>query len=443
MEIKLPWTPTSWQKLYHQTNSTHCCLVGGLGSGKTSAAVVELVIQAIEQPGTLWLVGRKTLPSLRDTILRSFMQWCPPELIKDFNKANLVCKLINGSEIIFRPLDDPEKLKSLEICGFVVEEANEIEEEIYNRLKDRVRQMVKGKKPKYKTTIMLNPTDEDHWIPQLFLHKRPPNHEMFTSTTFDNMGNLPEGYTDELANTYTPEMLQRLLYGKFGRVHTGRPVYPQFSKGNYVASIDYDIDLPVFRSWDFGYGHPACLWSQFKDGQLRVFAEKMGKNIYLDPFIVECRKFEETVFFPKVVSGVLKTIRYLDFCDPRGNDESDKGKSSIQILNEAGIWPTYRRTFIEEGVKAVRNLMDTVESKTRQPNLLIHPRCSILIEGCRGGYALEDGKDKPRKDGYYDHIQDTLRYKAIFLLQRKKIEAFSQAQTRSYTDPRTGYRREY
>lgn len=440
---KLPFAEWYWDL---QVGDTNNYIVDGVihhNSGKSVAAVIEMIASCVEQPGSLWLVGRKTLPSLKDTILRTVMQWMPVELIQDFNKAFLTMKLINGSEIIFRPLDDPEKFKSLEIAGFIIEEANEVEKIIYDTLKTRLRQRLNGNSFKYKSIIMLNPTEEDQWIPQLFLFEKPKGHELFISTTYDNIENIPEGYIEELKTTFSEEMQKRMLFGQFAKVHTGRPVYPQFKNGNYVSSLEHDTSLPVYRGWDFGYNRPACVWGQFKDGQLRVLAEKQGKSIYLEQFIAFCRQYEDEFLRRKFdLKGREIPIQFIDYCDPRGADESDKGKTSITIMNENGIYPVYRRTFIEEGVKAVRNFMDTKNGEGH-PNFQVHPRCTLLIEGYRGGYHREDGEDYPVKDGTYDHIQDAARYMAVFLATRQKMIRLNksiQENTRVHIHPITGRR---
>lgn len=439
-EIVNGYKPNAWQVKYHTSPNRHICLAGGMGSGKSLAAVQEHLQLALEYPGSLWLIGRKTLPSLKDTILRTFINAVPEKLIADYNKAHLNIKLINGSEFIFRPLDDEEKLKSLEISGFVVDEANEIGEDIFIRLKDRMRQKLPGGgSPRFRSTIMLNPGDEDHWIPQMFLFRRPFLHELIPSSTFENMENLPDDYVDELQTMYSKDKQQRLIYGMFGKIHTGRPVYPQFNNGNYIRDIQFNPKLPVVRSFDFGYNRPAVVWAQMERGQIRILAELLGKSIYLEDFLKEqVFPYQETLF------GV--DVRYMDFCDPRGSDASDKGKTSIDILREHGIRPAYRRTWIEEGVKAVKQCMDTIDKPSGLPNYIIHPRCKNIIEGNKGGYCREEGEEMPKKDGFFEHLQDCQRYLIMHCLQRSKIQALMTGEIenqRVYVNPITGRRVEF
>lgn len=439
--LRIDYVPLPWASQFHSDNWQWACLTGGLGSGKTTCAIMELLQCALENPGATYLIARKTLPSLRDTTMKSFFAIVPHGLIKDYNKALNKVTIINDTDFIFRPLDDKEKLKSLEIAGFFVDEANEIDKDTYDTLKSRVRQRVKGKPPsRYRGIISLNPVEEDHWIPQTFLFAPQSGHKHYQSTTLDNMTNLPPGYIAQLKATYTEDMQQRMIYGLYGKVHTGRPVFPQFVKGNYVASFDWNNSLPVVRGFDFGYNRPAVVWLQMEKDQIRVIGEVLGKEVYLEDFIVKhVLPYEEALFTGSNI------VRHLDFCDPRGSDESDKGQSSVQILRKLGINPIFRRTWIEEGLDAIKTRLDTVNPDTRSPNFLIHPRCKILIEAFRGGYSREDGEDKPKKDGYYDNIMDACRYAILHCVQRSRINGLMKKQVNAgtvYVNKHTGRRLE-
>lgn len=408
-------------------------------SGKTTSCAQEIIQCMNEYPGSLWLVGRKFLPALKDSTFRSFMNAVPSELVQDFNKRDLQLTFKNKSQAIFRPLYDPEILKSMEIAGFFIDEANEIDKPIYDRLKDRMRQKLpNGSRPRYQSMIALNPTDEDHWIPQLFL-KPPPNHELFQNSTYENLENLPEGYVEELKSIYSEDVLQRFLYGQFGKIHHGRAVYPQFRRGPYIRNVDYVRSLPIIRGWDFGYNHPFCVWMQVIGTQVRVLAECMGKQIYLDDFVNQ-------MVMPRQLELFGDPYAIADYCDPRGSDQSDKGITSVQILNSLGIYPRYRRTTINEGIRYIKGLLDTVKEDTKEPNFLIHPRCVNLIDGLNGGYAREDGKEDPKKDGYYDHGQDALRYACIFVVEKQRfsnIQNLVNNKDNIVVHKYTGYRREF
>lgn len=413
-------------------------------SAKTRCGIEELIACAMESPGTRYIIARKTLPSLRDSTWNEFENVLPDGLVRYSNKNERLVELVNGSVFLGRPLDDPKKFESIEISGFLVDEGDEIEEPMYTTLQSRVRQMLtdaSGKRyqPRYRGIIASNPPEEDHWLVRKFMDIKPKGHVVFQSATFDNVANLPTGYIDHLKSIYTPDMQQRMIYGQLGKVHKGRPVFPQFSRGNYIVPMQIDPKMPVYRCFDFGFNRPACVWLQIYGGQVRVIGEMLGQRIYLDDFL------REKIFpYEADVLGLNSGTVFRGFCDPAGSQESDKGKSSIEILNEHGIFPVYRKTRIEEGIKAVKHFLDSADNG--EPNFQVHPRCTKLIEGFRGGYHRLDGEESPNKDGFYDHLFDALRYGAVHIHKRLKWGSM-QAVVNEMEDgvsygKRTGYRRE-
>lgn len=438
MEIEINYEPLKWAEDFHTGDWKWACCVGGLGSGKSRASIEEIKALALENPGYTYLIGRKTFPSLRDTAMKSFFQCMEPGLVKDYNQVRGDVTLINGARVIFRGLDDVEKLKSLEIAGFFINEANEITKEMFDMLKSRTREKIGGREPtRYRGILDLNPVDEGHWIPQVFMFNPPSGHKLFQSTTYDNVKNLPQDYIQELQRTYSTAMQERMIWGLFTKIFNGRPVYDRFKGGGHIVSCEYDPLLPLVRVWDFGYNNPAVVWMQIKNMQVRILAEKMGKRIYLDDFIKDEVLPYELGLFGKDV------YKHFDYCDPHGSDESDKGKTSVSIMNENGIYPVFRKTSIKEGIRAVKSCMDTKDRDTGAPNFLIHPRCTILIEGFEGGYRREDDEDDPFKDGWYDHLQDCCRYGIVHLLQRAKISIAQRKMNENqnvFINPHTGRR---
>ncbi len=405
IEILSPYNPIAWQEKMHGTNWENAWLLGGKGGGKTKSAIEELLACAMEFPGTRYIIGRKTLPSLKDSTWREFITSVPEGLISDYNKNDRNVTLHNGSVFMGRPLDEMKKFESIEIAGFLLDEVDEVEKEIWDTLKTRVRQMVVVNgvrtKPRYRNIVVSNPPDEDHWLVDTFFSIKPKGHTVFQSTTFDNAQNLPDGYIDTLKATYSEDMQQRMIFGQLGKVHRGRPVFPQFARGNFIRTFEIDPKLPLYRSFDFGFNRPACVWIQIFGTQIRVVGEQLGKRIYLDDFVRE-----KVLPYERDVLRVPEKIIFRAFCDPHGSDESDKGRTSTEILNDFGIFPIHRRTRIQEGIKAIKHFLDTQhedEHKQMVPNFMIHPRCTNLIEGFRGGFHRLDGEDEPFKDNHYDH----------------------------------------
>lgn len=57
-----------------------------------------------------------------------------------------------------------------------------------------------------------------------------------------------------------------------------------------------------------------------------------------------------------------------------------------------------------------------------RPALMVHPRCAVTIDGFEAGYVYDDkvianaampNFRKAKKDGYYDHLQNTAEYTVL------------------------------
>ncbi|RYE25650.1 MAG: hypothetical protein EOP51_03450, partial [Sphingobacteriales bacterium] len=116
---------------------------GGTGSGKSYASAQKEVLKAVTYPGTKILVIRKVGSTLRDSVIPSFINRIAEFKQSEnfhYNKSDRTITHTNGSQIIFRGLDDPDKLKSFEgLQRILVEEAAELEFEDYLELNRRAR----------------------------------------------------------------------------------------------------------------------------------------------------------------------------------------------------------------------------------------------------------------------------------------------------------------
>ena len=187
----------------------------------------------------------------------------------------------------------------------------------------------------------------------------------------------------------------------------GRKVYPNFSEKN-IKKLKYIPNLPLLIGWDFGFHHPAVIIGQRPDeNRFIVLDELMGTDVLLDDFIKDFfqllhRKYPD-----------VKKIRY--FCDPAGRQKKDTSeKSSIDILRQFKIYPYSRKCSISEGLAIIRRKINEI-GEDGYPNLIIDSSCKILIEGFLGGYVFPEKRDgligeEPAVDGYYEHLQDCLRY---------------------------------
>lgn len=402
------YAPLPSQNAFHTSQAKFRAYIGGFGSGKTKSGCWEAIEQSMLFPGNLGIICRNTMPELRDTTMRSFFEECPPELIRSHHQTNKHVIFHNGSEILFKSLDEPAKFKSLNLGWYFIDEASDTEEEAFLILNSRLRYL-KVPPGGHTGFITSNPSTVKHWLYQRFADNPTNEYELFRAPTSENPY-LPKGYEDSLRAMFDENWVRRYLDGEFGFVAEGTPVYPEFKHSRHVRQVVYNPALPIIRGWDFGLHHPACVICQIQDNRLYILQEISGDKELIEDFAARVRGICNTEY---------KAYMYQDYCDPAGNQKSDKTlKTSVQILRSQGIYAISRPQHILDGVQLIRMMLHKIQ-KDGNPSLLIHPSCTNLIEGLMGGYHYPkkykgSGEDpKPEKDGNYDHSQDALRYLAI------------------------------
>ena len=180
----------------------------------------------------------------------------------------------------------------------------------------------------------------------------------------------------------------------------GTRVFPGFRFDTHVSKIVYNKHQTIWRGWDFGYHHPACVWVQMdEDGKLKILHELLGEEILINDFAAEVKRISR-VLFP--------AMEFKDAGDPAGQATTDKSKrSTIDILRSLGFRINMRKRNVADGINVLRGLLIPLHDE--RPRLTIDPACEILVDGFLGGYVRDD-EDDPIKDGYYEHLFDALRY---------------------------------
>lgn len=117
---------------------------GGYGSGKTWAGSLLGLLLARKYSGSRGLVCAKEYELVKNTTLQSYFEHLENmHYTKDkdfiYNKNDKKITLSNGSEILFKGLDDPEKIKSLNLHWAEIEEASQISDSAFKVLLSRLR----------------------------------------------------------------------------------------------------------------------------------------------------------------------------------------------------------------------------------------------------------------------------------------------------------------
>ena len=254
---------------------------GGYGSGKTFSGSLLGILLAIKFPGIRGLVGAQTYTLVRDTTLQTYFEHLENfgfvEGV-DYEWSSSLQKLIfkNGSEILFRHFDEPNKLKSLNL-GFVeIEEMSDVPYDTFKVLLSRMRQRVKKEWKGFRHRIFghTNPEMQRGWVYKTFVENSAPNYRLISAPTTQNIY-LPDGFCDELKKIYDEQYYNIFVLAKNGEYNNGL-VIKDFTDEN-VKDIAYQPEMDLHISCDFNVD-PMC-W---------VFAHKTDDKVfYFDEIAME------------------------------------------------------------------------------------------------------------------------------------------------------------
>ncbi len=254
---------------------------GGYGSGKTFAGSLLGILLALKFPGIRGLVGAQTYTLVRDTTLQTYFEHLDNFEFtegKDYDWSSSLQKLTfkNGSEILFRHFDEPNKLKSLNL-GFVeIEEMSDIPYDTFKMLLGRMRQKVKKswKDFTYRIFGHTNPETCKGWVYKTFKENKSPNYRLISAPTTQNIY-LPKGFCDELKKVYDEQYYNIFVLAQNGEYNNGL-VIKDFSDEN-IKEITYQPEMDLHISCDFNVD-PMC-W---------VFAHKTDDKVfYFDEIAME------------------------------------------------------------------------------------------------------------------------------------------------------------
>lgn len=406
---------------------------GPAGCAKTSTLVSGGLLRALFSPGSKGLIARQDYNDLLGTTglrAQEMIDRLPPGILLERDKSPpmrwWIRPIPRRDPVTGETVDTPsmitfmglkDSLGSYEFDWAAVDEADETDEARIHEITTRLRH-TKAFMPNYALSLAFNPPDKTHWLYTACTGKdfqekavAPPWLKLYEPIPNENAINLKAGYYEELTRTLPEDMKQRLVDGEWGSTFLGAPVYRPFKYAVHVRDgLAFDPQRPLLRGWDFGYYRPACVWAQFTwQGHLLILKEYLGHQMDAAEFARRCKALTAE-WFP-VHGGVV------DFGDPAVVQKKDTGRT-LSVLSAEGIQMRFRSSLIHEGVEIIRRLLNTMIDGA--PAIQFDRRgAPITVQAMRGGYHLDDkvpegGANskglKPKKDGFFEHIADALRY---------------------------------
>ena len=135
------YVPQAHQHDFHEDNHTFTGNFGGFGSGKTLTSREEIYKHAFITDNGNTLIGANVASQYEQTIKREIEADLPAAFVKRINTQKAYYDLINGHRVMYRPYDDPDKLRSYNLTSFLIVEASEVKQQSFTQLKTRLRNL--------------------------------------------------------------------------------------------------------------------------------------------------------------------------------------------------------------------------------------------------------------------------------------------------------------
>ena len=309
-------------------------LVGGYGSSKSYHVATKLLLKLLQEK-RLALVVREVYDTIRDSCYSLLEEVAINIGIYDmlkFKTSPMQIIFPNGSKIIFKGMDKPAKLKSINGVSIIwLEECSEVKYDGYKELLGRLRHLTSSNH----IICSTNPIGEDNWTYKHFFKDEENNrivledNELYEnriitlnntyyhhSTCEDNYF-LPASYIEELdqMKEYDPDLYRVARQGRFGV--NGTRVLPQFEMMNYEEGIKKIADIPKrFHrvGMDFGfetsYNAIVRVAIDDKNKWLYIYYEYYKNKMTDDKTAKEIIEFKESQELIRADSAEPKTIKY-------------------------------------------------------------------------------------------------------------------------------------
>ena len=278
MKYKLLKAQREFLEIPHNYTLDVAVYQGGYGSGKTFAGSLLGILLSLKFPGIRGLVGAQTYTLVRDTTLQTYFEHLENmNFVEgvDYEWSSSLQKISfrNGSEILFRHFDEPNKLKSLNL-GFVeIEEMSDIPYDTFKMLVSRMRQKIKPWWKHFTFRIFghTNPEMQRGWVYKTFVENPAPNYRLISAPTTENIY-LPEGFCDELKKLYDEQYYKIFVLAQNGEYNQGL-VVKDFTDEN-IRDIQYCQDMDLHISCDFNVDPMAWVLAHKTEDKVFYFLHK-------------------------------------------------------------------------------------------------------------------------------------------------------------------------
>lgn len=190
---------------------------------------------------------------LRDATLAGLFEVLDLENIRyEYHKTENTMRLPHcGSTILFRSLDDFERLRGTNLAWFGVDELTYCKREAWIRLEGRLRDQHALRLCGF---ACWTPKGYD-WVHERFIARQRPDHAMYMGSPRENK-HLPGNFYSSLQGSYDEKFYRQEVLGEYLNIFSGQ-VYYSFSRASNVVPEQFNGDAQLWLTCDFNV-EPMC-----------------------------------------------------------------------------------------------------------------------------------------------------------------------------------------
>jgi phage terminase large subunit len=357
--------------------------IGGTRSGKSYGILQWIIVEAIQKQLTVTIV-RKTIPSLKRTIIKDFKDiltrlnlWSDER----FNITDRVYKLYDSS-IQFVSVDDADKLRGIKSDILFIDEASEIDEESYFQLSIRTTNRI---------ILAYNPTISPyHWLRQM------QDCDRFVTTYRDNPY-LEKEIVSAIEELEIKNPKYWKIYGKGEFAPNDKAVFTFDVVDDWNEDVDnFNAEFVAF-GMDFGFSNdPTTLCAVYK----------RNDEVYVEELMYDKGLVTKDIADKLKSLDITKSEEiWCDSAEPRLVEELYRSGFNAKPVKKGP-------DSIKFGIGVLQNYNIHINKKSQN---LINEMYAYQYQTDKHGYTT----DIP--EGGLDHLIDALRYVAMMKLSQKAV----------------------
>lgn len=225
------YKPIAKQDQAHRCPARYPFYGGAMRGGKSVWLCRSGMSLSLEFEGNVGLLCRWELSSFKRTTQVTWDKFVPDFLIKRHYKADSLYEFYNGSLVYYMGLRPSstfnalDRLKSLELGWFGIDESTEVEKQYFDLLKTRLSlRLPDGTFPRYRGMLTGNP--EPGWVAETFVEQELPDHAFIQALPSENP-HIPPDYIEQQRQDLPDELFQQYIEGSWDVLMTmGQYVFP-------------------------------------------------------------------------------------------------------------------------------------------------------------------------------------------------------------------------